>query len=114
VSGDTGSVPTAARAAKNEGLFRQVNERIVELEENFGRRESEEAEFVCECSFADCIERVPMTLREYEQVRAEATTFLVVPGHVDEAHERIVLDQGHYLVVEKFGLAGDIADAEAD
>ena len=107
-------MPTAARAAKNEGLFREVNERIVELEENFGRRPDEPTEFVCECSIVECIERVPITLREYQEVRAEPTYFLVVPRHVDAANERVVHDRGHYVVVEKFGLAGLIAEEDAD
>ncbi|MBV8599051.1 MAG: hypothetical protein JO017_09535 [Actinobacteria bacterium] len=106
-------MPTAARAAKNEGLFREVNERIVELEENFGRRPDERTEFVCECSIADCIERVPLTLEEYQSVREQATYFLVVPGHVDEEHERVIKDGGHYFVVEKTGLAGEIAEEDA-
>ncbi|HZQ04578.1 MAG TPA: hypothetical protein VFA88_11240 [Gaiellaceae bacterium] len=107
-------MPTAARAAKNENLFREVNQRIVELEETFGRRADEPTEFVCECSFVECVERVPLTLNEYEGVRAEPTHFVVVPGHVDEAHERVVHDRGHYVVVEKLGLAGALAEEDAD
>ena len=106
-------MPTAARAAKNEGLFREVNERIVELEENFGRRPDEATEFVCECSLTECVERVPLTLGEYQEVRAEPTYFLVVPGHVDQANERVVRDRGDYVVVEKLGLAGEIAEDDA-
>lgn len=107
-------MPTAARAAKNEILFREVNERIVELEENFGRRLDEPTEFVCECSMIDCVERVPLTLREYQEVRAEPTYFLVAPGHVDEAYERVVVRREHYVVVEKLGAAGAIAEQDAD
>jgi len=106
-------MPAAARAAKNEGLFREVNERILELEENFGRRSDEPTEFVCECSLMECIERVPLTLGEYQEVRAEPTYFLVVPGHVDSVNERVVRDRGRYYVVEKIGLAGDIAEDDA-
>ena len=107
-------MPTAARAAKNESLFREVNERIVELEENFGRGAGEATEFVCECSFVDCVERVPLTLGEYEEVRAEPTHFVVVPGHVDAEHERVVAEHAHYVVVAKTGLAGALAEEDVD
>ncbi len=88
------------RIAKTESLFRDVNERIAESAERF---ESTDAQFVCECADQACTERVEATLEEYEEVRAEATQFLLRPGHEDTRVERVVARHGPRLaIVEKF------------
>jgi hypothetical protein len=109
-------VPTAERAAKNESLFREVNERILELQEEFERKVGgafPDAAFICECSFLDCTERIELSLEEYAAVRTEPTHFAVTPGHVDPDHERVVRATDRYVVVEKLGAAGDVAEEEA-
>jgi hypothetical protein len=90
------------RRATTEALFRDVNERIAESAERFDATESD---FVCECSDPNCTHRVSASLKEYEQVRAEPTTFLVAPGHEAADIERVVSDRGHFRVVEKFRAA---------
>lgn len=87
------------RQATTEALFRDVNERIAESAERF---EAEATDFVCECSDPNCTHRVSASLVEYEEVRAEPTTFLVVPGHEAGDIERVVSDRGRFRVVEKF------------
>ena len=87
------------RRATTEALFRDVNERIAESAERF---DANETEFVCECADPDCTHRVSVSLAEYEEVRAEATTFLVVPGHEQGDIERVVSDRGRFRVIEKF------------
>jgi hypothetical protein len=88
----------AERIAHVESLFREVNERIAEGAERF---EADDAEFICECADAGCTTRVGATLDEYEDVRADGVTFLLVPGHEDERVEAVVeLADGH-AVVEK-------------
>ena len=72
------------RAARNESLFRAVNE---EVEEAAKGSSAMFTEFVCECSRVDCTERVSLTLTEYEDVRKIATHFVVRPDHVDEEVE---------------------------
>jgi len=84
------------RIARNEALFREVNERIAESAQRF---DSDRAEFVCECADQDCTERVEATLDEYEQVRADGTRFLLRPGHVDTRVERVVEQRGSRLAV---------------
>jgi len=107
-------VPSAARAAKNESLFREVNERILELEDAFGPTPQPAlAGFVCECSQIDCTSKVEMTTDEYRDVRTRPVQFVVVPGHVDPDHERVVFRTDRFVVVEKFGAAGEIAADEA-
>ena len=91
------------RIARNEALFREVNERIAESAQRF---ESHRAEFVCECADQDCTERVEATLDEYERVRADGTRFLLRPGHVDARVERVVEQRsGRFTIVEKFNTA---------
>jgi hypothetical protein len=104
-------MPHAARAAKNENLFREVNEQILQLEEGFGGETL--AGFVCECSRLGCMSKLEATLAEYREVREVATHFIVARGHVDPDHERIVSSTDRYSVVEKFGLAGQVAESEA-
>ena len=55
----------------------------------------------CECGRAQCAEPIPMTVAEYEAVRAEPTHFAVVPGHEQPEIESIVELHPTYLVVEK-------------
>jgi hypothetical protein len=90
------------RRATNEALFRDVNERIAESAERF---DAEETDFVCECADPNCTDRVSASLAEYEQVRAEPTTFLVVPGHEEGDIERVVSDRGRFRMVDKFQAA---------
>jgi hypothetical protein len=86
------------RRATNEALFRDVNERIAESAERF---EAEETEFVCECADPNCTHRVSASLEEYEEVRDDPTTFLLVPGHEQHDIERVVSNRGHFHIVEK-------------
>jgi hypothetical protein len=87
------------RIARTESLFRNVNERIAESAARF---DAGDAEFVCECSDQTCTDRVAATLDEYEQVRADATRFLLRPGHEDTRVERVLERRGNrHTVVEK-------------
>jgi hypothetical protein len=86
------------RRATNEALFRDVNERIAESAERF---DAEETDFVCECADPNCTHRVSASLEEYEEVREDPTTFLLVPGHEQGDIERVVSDRGRFRIVEK-------------
>ena len=48
---------------------------------------------------------------EYEWLRADPTRFAVAPDdtHVDEAIERVVKKNDRYWIVEKMGVAADLA-----
>ncbi|HEX3224989.1 MAG TPA: hypothetical protein VHQ89_02740 [Gaiellaceae bacterium] len=84
--------------AHTEAVFRDVNERIAETAERF---DAQSTEFVCECADPNCAHRVEATLEEYEEVRTDATTFMLVPGHAHGDIERVVADRGRFQVVEK-------------
>jgi hypothetical protein len=96
------------RQGRNESLFREVNERIAEVNQTFqvdGR-----TEFLCECSREECKDPVSISLEEYEQVRQSPTSFIVLPGHEDESVERIVEANDRYVIVEKIGDAAEEAE----
>ncbi len=88
------------RIGENEVLFREVNERVRETNETF-EVGAGEAEFVCECGTASCVERIAMTLAEYEQVRSEPTQFFIVPGHDLPEVESVVREEEQFWVVRK-------------
>jgi hypothetical protein len=97
------------RIAKNESLFREVNERIEEAARRAALLDVE-AGFVCECAALSCTERLPITLVDYEQARSDPTWFVVLPGHEQPHVERIVQSLGDCLIVEKLGEAGKEAE----
>jgi hypothetical protein len=57
--------------------------------------------FLCECSDADCMELVDVSLAKCEEVRAGPNHFMLRAGHESPAHERVVAQQDGYVVVEK-------------
>ena len=88
----------AERIARTEALYREVNERIAETAERF---DATETKFVCECADPSCTDPVATTLAEYEHVREEGATFLLVPGHEDDRVEAVVEIADDHAVVEK-------------
>jgi hypothetical protein len=98
------------RIANNESLFREVNERIETTVRQNGSAAESATGFVCECGSPDCTETVSVSPRDYEAIRSNPSQFVVLPGHVEEEAERIVRDEGHYLVVEKIGVGRVIAE----
>jgi hypothetical protein len=97
------------RAARNEALFREVNENIALLEERHGTT-PEEPLFICECAMADCTERLRVEPHDYRRVRGQPRLFFVLPGHEEPQLERVVERHPAYLVVEKTGGAGEVAE----
>ena len=87
------------RVGVNEALFREVNERIDQLQEALGSGRS--FEIVCECGDAGCVERFTIGSQEYAALRTDVHRFAVVPGHEDLSVERAVERHERYLVVEK-------------
>jgi hypothetical protein len=99
------------RLARNEAIFREINERTRSLQERFGPEDPTTAyeEFLCECGDQLCLERVKLTQREYESVRDEPTQFVLRPGHTFRPVERIVLENERYVVVVKLDDAAEVA-----
>ena len=87
------------RVARNETLFREVNERIKQV--NVGLATVEATDFLCECGDESCTQPISLTMAEYEAVRAEGTQFAVVAGHIVLDVERVLASNERYAVVVK-------------
>jgi len=103
------------RAARNEALLREVNERIEEV----GKRlqvlpDDHSLDFRCECGRPDCEALVSMTVAEYEHVREDNDRFAVVPGHEDVRIERVVERAEGYLIVDKLPRAEPFVGADGE
>ena len=95
------------QAGRNEVSFREANEQI-------NRKGGELAfagrlPFLCECEEPTCTEIVQLTAAEYERARSNARWFLMTPGHQSRASEPIETS-GRFMIVEKNGLEGEIAE----
>jgi len=97
------------RIARNEALFRAVNERVSDV--NQASDEDELVEFLCECGDDECVEPVALTLDEYETLRSVASHFVLRPGHEDQGVETVVARDKRFVVVEKHAGESQIAEA---
>jgi hypothetical protein len=93
------------RLARNETLFREVNERI----EDVRSPEEGQIDFLCECGVEECKDAISLTVTEYEQLRGDPTTFAVVPGHSIGDIEAVVSETERFHVVRKHPSEQDIA-----
>jgi hypothetical protein len=96
----------AARAARNELLFRAVNEQILQMTERF-RAQLSDIDIVCECAVASCVGTIRITAQDFTQLRREEGTFFVLPGHEDAEIEEVVGRHNGYVIVRKPILADD-------
>lgn len=90
-------------AGSAQSIFREVNERIIEVGD--GRA----TELVCECCRWECVEPVMVSLGDYDEVRSSSVRFIVKPGHLDPSFERLVVERDGFVIIEKFGEAGQEA-----
>jgi hypothetical protein len=98
------------RIARNETLFRSVNERVRKLVAGLSSEpDPAPVAFVCECGAGDCTETVTLTIEEYEHVRTDPAQFFVVPDHEIPDVEHVVERHDAYLVVRKHREAAQIA-----
>jgi hypothetical protein len=98
-----GRVARVERQARNQALFRQVNERIAEVSARFEPTDAGLQQFVCECSQLGCTGMIEVPLDD-------ATLFLVLRGHEDPGHELVVEDLGEVLIVcTVLGVATEVA-----
>jgi len=96
------------RAARNQSLFREVNERIEDLAAT-----ASFSTFICECMDETCDAGVSLTIEEYEHIRSESNSFLVLPGHQVPAVEDVIEANDRFVVVAKIG-AGVLVAEELD
>lgn len=95
------------RLAKNEMLFREINEQIKQSADRHGA-DAHAYEFLCECSNVDCTLRLQMTVTAYEQLRSDPTQFATAPGHWLPEIETVVETFDGYTIVRKYGEAAEM------
>ncbi len=97
------------RYARNQALYREINERVLRINEAFESLVPL-GDWICECANPDCTERLALTHEEYEQLRSDGTHFAVVPSdaHVFPDVEDVVERHERYWVVEKQGAAAEM------
>lgn len=101
------------RAARNQALFRAVNEKVKLLNEAFSEI-LDTFEVACECADGECIQMLEIAPADYTVVRSNPRRFVVLPEHVDLEVERVVAEHGAYVVVEKIEAAAVVAEVAAE
>jgi 2-keto-3-deoxy-6-phosphogluconate aldolase len=106
---------TADRVARNQDAFRQANERITAAAAGAIDGGFESIPVICECPQPACTAIARLTPEQYEQVRSNGRTFLVVPGHEITVVEgatvaRVDRKFDAFSVMEKVGAAGAVAE----
>jgi hypothetical protein len=89
------------RIGVNEAMFRDVNERVREVNDTFAVVTGQ-VSIVCECGNASCVERLSLTADEYESLRSEPNRFAVAPGHAGPADvEHVIAEHDGWDLVRK-------------
>lgn len=98
----------AVRAARNQALYREINERVEAINKAFDSL-LPLGDWICECADENCMERLSLTHAEYEALRVQAARFAVKPSedHVYPDIEKVVERHERYWVVEKVGAAAE-------
>jgi len=93
--------------ARDEAMFRDVNDTFVERQPV-----ALDAPYLvyCECPDEACVEEIVLTVGTYERVRSQPRWFVVKPGHCEPDVERVVEAHDDYWIVEKHGVAGEVAE----
>ena len=98
------------RLAKNESLFRAVNERLDKMGEAVPW--SKTTDYLCECSDTKCFANIELTNDQYERARSRPTVFVLVPGHERPEIERVVEENEGFLLVEKIVAVEEIIEQD--
>lgn len=98
------------RLAANEAVARDLNNSIEHEAPPDGEPE---IGFICECVRDDCVARLDVPIQAYADVRSYPRRFIVLRGHEEPELEATVEAYPGFLVVEKRGEAGRIAEARA-
>ena len=99
-----------ARAARNQAIFRAINEKMLGLNESFGELVGLFS-VACECADVTCVQLLDVPPEAYKAVRQNPRTFVVLVNHVYPDVERLVSTHKGYAVVEAIGHGAQIAEA---
>jgi len=82
------------------------------VSEELGGGPDDRLAILCECGQDGCDATVDVTQAEYDEAHEQRDRFMIAPGHENEDIERVVKRTLRYLVVDKFGDAERVAEAE--
>jgi hypothetical protein len=100
------------RVSRNEAMFRSVNRELEQASGQLGNGPQDRIEVLCECGQDGCSGTLDLAVAEYDDAHRQRDRFVIAPGHEDEQIERVVARTERYLVVDKFGEAERVAEAE--
>jgi hypothetical protein len=100
------------KRAQNEVALRAVNEEISAIIDGHGA-DLPAAPFVCECGDVECRRLINVPVSTYREVRKSPRRFLYDLVHEGETDDETSMVETHdrFLVIEKSGVAGEIAEA---
>lgn len=84
-----------------ESLNRELRRRTERIREEDDLDPDAPIAFFCECSDLDCRERIELMAGRFEEIHRERDLFVVAPGHERIEVERVVDQEGGYLIVRK-------------
>jgi hypothetical protein len=90
-------VPPIRTVSKNRTLFREVNERIRDVNARFGASEGMYLA-LCECERAGCTAHVEVSAAVHAEICADPGRFIVAPGH-EVATETVLAEASTYSIV---------------
>jgi hypothetical protein len=100
------------RVARNEAMYRAVNRELQRASEETGADANDQLEVLCECGREGCSTTLTLTSTEYDEAHAQRDRFVVTSGHENPQIERVVARKEQYLIVDKFGEAEKVTEAE--
>jgi hypothetical protein len=100
------------RIARNEAMYRTVNRELEYAAQQLGDESDAELQIICECGRPECTATLTMTIAAYDDVHRQRDRFAIAPGHENHALEGVVKRTDQYVVVDKYGAAEAVAEAE--
>jgi hypothetical protein len=83
-----------------QALFRQVNERVLEVNRILGPT-ARLVDFVCECRDPACTERLTLSVAQFDEIRRRPNRHVVHPGHYAPTCERTVQIHRGFAIIER-------------
>jgi hypothetical protein len=99
------------RIARNDATFREANQRLAATPVH--QQSDDPLVFLCECADRRCTAIIRVRRGEYRLVRSQPRWFVCAPDHESDADRsvRVIRRGDGYVVVEKTGRAGEVAEA---
>jgi SRSO17 transposase len=106
------SVAVADLDARTQNFFREVNERIANVNAGMSRPDEDSGrliEVLCECGRQSCATLLRIREDDYELLRSNPIGFVLSVGHESAPVEEVVQRTKDYVIVENKGRAAVIA-----